>query len=669
MNRIKQRLLTFMISAALVIGIFPAIPAIADTDDSTSSGESVYVLYTNDIHCEVSGYPALAAYRAQLLENGENVVTVDAGDAIQGEAIGAQTKGSAIIDIMNTVGYDYAIPGNHEFDYSLSTFLDLTKNADFTYLSANFVDLQTGSIVFTPYAVKDFDGKKAAFIGICTPETYTKSTPVYFQDENGNYLYSFSENTFYETIQNTIDQAREDGADIVIAVGHLGINGTASGWKSTDVIANTTGIDVFIDGHSHETIANHIYQNKDGEDVPLTSTGTKFDNFGIMKIQMDASDASNDISITAQLLHPSEVTYDSSEAASEAYHSVQNKIDHYNQELSYLYEVLGTAETELTINNAEGVRRIRSGETNLGDFVADAYRSICQADIALVNGGGIRASVSAGDVTRKSLMDVNPWSNAMCVIEASGQQILDALEHGARNLPEENGGFLQVSGLTYDIDTWKESPVIMDEQGTFQSIDPAKERRITNVKVNGQALEPDKMYTVCGSVYTLQNSGDGFTMFKNDKVVAQDNLPTDATMLISYFTDVLNGRITAGQYGNIAGEGRIIIHTDASQHPEDDKKEDSGKETEVPETQEPESETTPETESESETKETEKVTPSDQNNKKPTPTTSKKTASSAKTAKKAVKTGDSTPVEPLAVTALASVAVIIIITAKKKKRL
>lgn len=669
MNRIKQRLLTFMISAALVIGIFPAIPAIADTDDSTSSGESVYVLYTNDIHCEVSGYPALAAYRAQLLENGENVVTVDAGDAIQGEAIGAQTKGSAIIDIMNTVGYDYAIPGNHEFDYSLSTFLDLTKNADFTYLSANFVDLQTDSTVFTPYAVKDFDGKKAAFIGICTPETYTKSTPVYFQDENGNYLYSFSENTFYETIQNTIDQAREDGADIVIAVGHLGINGTASGWKSTDVIANTTGIDVFIDGHSHETIANNIYQNKDGEDVPLTSTGTKFDNFGIMKIQMDASDASNDISITAQLLHPSEVTYDSSEAASEAYHSVQNKIDHYNQELSYLYEVLGTAEIELTINNAEGVRRIRSGETNLGDFVADAYRSICQADIALVNGGGIRASVSAGDVTRKSLMDVNPWSNAMCVIEASGQQILDALEHGARNLPEENGGFLQVSGLTYDIDTWKESPVIMDEQGTFQSIDPAKERRITNVKVNGQALEPDKMYTVCGSVYTLQNSGDGFTMFKNDKVVAQDNLPTDATMLISYFTDVLNGRITAGQYGNIAGEGRIIIHTDASQHPEDDKKEDSGKETEVPETQEPESETTPETESESETKETEKVTPSDQNNKKPTPTTSKKTASSAKTAKKAVKTGDSTPVEPLAVTALASVAVIIIITAKKKKRL
>ena len=666
MNRIKQRLLTFMITAALVIGICPAIPAIADTDDSASSEESIYVLYTNDVHCEVSGYPALAACRAQLIEDGENVVTVDAGDAIQGEAIGTQTKGSAIVDLMNTVGYDYAVPGNHEFDYSMSTFLNLTKDAEFTYLSANFVDLQTGSTVFSPYAIKDFDGKKIAFIGICTPETYTKSTPAYFQDENGNYLYSFSENTFYETIQNTIDQARDDGADIVIAVGHLGINGTTNGWKSTDVIANTTGIDAFIDGHSHETISNSIYQNKDGEDVPLTSTGTKFENFGIMEIQMDSS---AHINITTQLLHPSDVSYDSSEAASGAYHAVQDKIDHYNQELAYLYEVLGTSEAELTINNTEGVRHIRSGETNLGDFVADAYRSICQADIALVNGGGIRASVSAGDVTRKALMDVNPWSNPMCVIEASGQQILDALEHGARNLPEENGGFLQVSGLTYTIDQWKESPVILDEQGMFQGIDPAKERRVTNVKINGQALDPDKMYTVCGSVYTLQNSGDGFTMFKNDKVIAQDNLPADASMLISYFTDVLNGKITAEQYGNIAGAGRIVIYTDASQHPKDDKKDDSEKETEVPETKESESETASETESESETKETEKVTPSDKNNSKTTLTVSNKTASSAKKAKKAVKTGDTTPVEPLAVTALASAAVIIIITAKKKKKL
>lgn len=664
MNRLKQKIMTFIIAAALVTGMFPAIQALADADDNTSSEESIYVLYTNDVHCEVSGYPALAAYRAQLIENGENVVTVDAGDAIQGEAIGTLTKGSAIVDIMNTVGYDYAVPGNHEFDYSMSTFLNLTKNADFTYLSANFVDLQTGSTVFEPYAVKDFDGKKIAFIGICTPETYTKSTPAYFQDENGNFIYGFSENAFYETIQNTIDQARENGADIIIAVGHLGINGTTNGWKSTDVIANTTGIDAFIDGHSHETISSSIYQNKDGENVPLTSTGTKFDNFGIMEIQIDES---NHIDVATQLLHPSEVSSDSSEAASEAYHSVQDKIDHYNQELSYLYEVLGTSETELTINNADGVRHIRSGETNLGDFVADAYRSVCQADIALVNGGGIRASVSAGDVTRKSLMDVNPWDNAMCVIEASGQQILDALEHGARNLPEENGGFLQVSGLTYDIDQWKESPVILDEQGMFQGIDTSKERRITNVKINGQALDPDKMYTVCGTVYTLQNLGDGFTMFKNDKVIAQDNLPTDASMLISYFTDVLNGKITAEQYGNIAGEGRIVIYTDASQHPKDDKKDES--ETETPETKESESETASETESESETKETEKVTPSDKNNKKPTSTTSKKTASSAKTTKKAVKTGDTTPVEPLTVTALASAAVIIIITAKKKKKL
>lgn len=661
--RIKQKLLTFLAAAAMIIGIFPAIPVIAATDADTSSAENIYVLYTNDVHCEVSGYPTLAAYREQLTDNGENVVTVDAGDAIQGEAIGSLTKGSAIIDIMNTVGYDYAIPGNHEFDYSMSTFLDLTKDADYTYLSANFVDLQTGSTVLEPYAIKDFDGEKVAFIGICTPETYTKSRPTYFQDENGNLIYGFCENNFYDTIQNTIDQAKTEGADVVIAIGHLGITGITEGWRSTDVIANTTGIDALIDGHSHEVVPDQICQNKDGEDVTLTSTGSKFANFGVMTISTDADD---NVSITTDLVHPSDVNTDNSEAAQ----AVQKKIDNYNDELSYLYEVLGTADVTLSGDDAQGNWCIRRQETNLGDFVADAYRAVSKADIAIVNGGGIRASINAGEVTRKSLIDVNPFNNSMCIIEVTGQQILDALEHGARDLPGNSGGFLHVSGLTYDVDTWKESPVILDNQGMFVSIDPSKERRVCNVKVNGQSLDPAKTYTLCGSDYILLSSGSGYTMFKGASVLANKELPTDNEMLISYFTDVLNGRITAEQYGNIAGEGRILIHTDASQHPKDDIKEDPGKETEVPETKETESETESQTESEtkkSETKESETAIPSDKNNNKTNQTTTKKNASSAKTAKKAVKTGDTTPIEPLAFTAIASAVVIIAITAKKKK--
>lgn len=661
--KLKQKLLTFLAAAALVLGMFPAIPAMADTETATSDAESIYVLYTNDVHCEVSGYPALAAYREQLMQNGKNVVTVDAGDAIQGEAIGTQTNGSAIVDLMNTVGYDYAVPGNHEFDYSMSTFLDLTQDADFTYLSANFVDLRTDSTVFEPYAIKDFDGEKVAFIGIATPESYTKSRPTYFQDENGNLIYGFCGDNFYDTIQNTVDAARSEGADIVIAIGHLGITDMTEGWRSTDVIANTTGIDAFIDGHSHETIPEQIYQNKDGQDVPLTSTGSKFAHFGVMTI---STDADNNVSITTTLVQPSDVNIDNSEAAQ----TVQQKIDDYNNELSYLYEVLGTSDVTLSENDADGNWVVRKQETNLGDFVTDAYRAISKADIAIVNGGGIRTSINAGEITRKNLIDVNPFNNGMCVIEVTGQQILDALEHGVRDLPENSGGFLQVSGLTYDVDIWKESPVILDDQNMFASIDSSKERRVCNVKVNGQDLDPSKTYTVCGSDYILLNNGSGYTMFKDAAVLANKELPTDTDMLISYFTDILNGRITAEQYGNIAGEGRILIHTDASQHPKDDNKDDSGKETEIPETKETESES--ESQTESETKETEKkesetTIPSDKNNKKPNQTTTKKTASSAQTTKKAVKTDDTTPVEPLAFTAIASAVVIIAIAAKKKK--
>ena len=265
-----------------------AVPAPEDP-----ASEGAVVLYTNDVHCATDGYSYLAAYRAQLIEDGYDVITVDAGDAIQGEAIGSTSEGAAIVDIMNTVGYDYGVPGNHEFDYGLERFLEIATGdapeAQYEYLSSNFVDLRTDETVLAPYDIVEMNGEDVAFVGISTPETYTKSTPTYFQDENGNFIYSFSEDTFYDTIQDAVDNARAEGADRVIAVGHLGIEGTTEGWKSTDVIANTTGIDAFIDAHSHETIAENEYANADGEMIPLTSTGTKFANFGVMTLNEDGT--------------------------------------------------------------------------------------------------------------------------------------------------------------------------------------------------------------------------------------------------------------------------------------------------------------------------------------------------------------------------------------------
>ena len=544
-----KKILAGICSLAMATSLVPASVM------AEESAQDTIILYTNDVHCAIDEYSTLAAYAAQLEADGHEVIIIDAGDHIQGEVIGTLTEGSAIIDLMNTVGYDYAVPGNHEFDYGMDVFLNLAQTeAQFEYLSANFIDLTTDTTVFDPYEIIDLGEEQIAVVGIATPESYTKSTPTYFQDEEGNVIYGFAQDELYDTVQSAIDDAIANGADRVIAVGHLGIEGTTEGWKSTDVIANTTGIDVFLDAHAHEVIEEDLYADKNGDEVILSSTGTKFAYFGQLTLSADG------VTENTELITPDSVNVESSDAAKAAYDAVQTKIDDYNAEIEYLYEVLGTAEVELTDTNpSTGEWVQRTSETNLGDFVADAYRTVSGAEIALVNSGGVRAAVEAGEVTRKDLMDVNPWNNEMCVIEATGQQILDALEHGARLYPEACGGFLQVSGLTYEICSYVESPVILDAQGSFQEIDESMERRIRNVKVNGKAIEAEKTYTVTGSLYMLTQGGDGFTMFSSDQIVQSEGLPTDADMLIQYFTEDLNGVITAAQYGSALGDGRITV--------------------------------------------------------------------------------------------------------------
>ncbi len=541
-------------STAVLTGIllFMSIPIFvhAQTDKDT------IILYTNDVHCAIDDYSKLAAYAAQLEADGQDVIIVDAGDAIQGEVIGSLTQGEAIVDLMNAVGYDYAVPGNHEFDYGMDVFLDIASSkSEYTYLSSNFIDLRENELVLDAYDIVELDEEKIAFIGIATPETYTKSTPAYFQDENGNIIYGFSQSsneTFYHAVQMAVDAAIAEGADRVIAIGHLGIAETKEGWKSTDVIANTTGIDVLLDAHSHEVFAEKVCKNKDGEEVLLSSTGTKLSYFG--KLTLD----DNGVEKT-ELIVPNEVDIHSSEAATSAYDKVQAKIEGYNEQIEYLYEVIGTTETDLIAEDSEGNRIVRKQETNAGDFVTDAYRVVTGADIAFCNGGGVRANISTGDVTRKALMDINPYNNEMCVAKVTGQQILDALEYGARLYPDYNGLFLQVSGVTYEIHAYRESPVIMNEDGSCAGIDNTKERRVTNVKVHDEALVSEKEYTVAATKYVLDNHGDGYYMLKDHQVVSDEGIMLDVEMLLQYLTKNLNGIISSEQYGNKNGDGRINI--------------------------------------------------------------------------------------------------------------
>ena len=515
------------------------------------------ILFTNDIHCSVDGYPVLAAYRAELIAQGKNVITVDAGDAIQGEVIGSLTEGEAVVDIMNSVGYDYAVPGNHEFDYKVDRLLELAQDkAQYKYISSNFYHLPTVTPVFDPYLIKDLGDYQIAFVGISTPDTITSSSPDYFKDENGNFVYGFplypggmTNEALYDNVQESIDAAITDGADIVIAVGHTGILGSTEGWMSSDIIANTDGIDYFIDGHSHETIEGDVYKNKNNEDVILASTGEKFNNFGVLEIGGETDLISTD-SVDVESM---------SDSAKSAYNTVQEKIDGYYEEIDYIYEELGTSEAKLVIYDSNGNRIVRSKETNAGDFVADAYRALTGADIAIVNGGGVRAEIEAGTVIRQSLLNVNSFNNDMCVIEITGQQLIDVLEHGARECPNLLGGFFQVSGVSFEIHTYLPSPVIVDQLDNFIGLDGAKERRVQNVFVGDEPVDLAKTYTLAGSQYVLMSGGDGLTMLSGSKVIQSEGLPCDSEMLIQYFTEFLGGVISAEQYGNPDGDGRITI--------------------------------------------------------------------------------------------------------------
>ena len=492
------------------------------------------------------GYAGVAALRKQqLLDEDCYVVLVDAGDAVQGDAIGTLSKGSYLIDIMNEVGYDVATPGNHEFDYGMDRYFELVDMADFPYVSANFIDLATGDAVLKPYTILTYNGVNVAFVGVSTPTTITTSTPAYFQDADGNFIYGFGQadgaDAFFAIVQDAVDAAIADGADYVVALAHLGIDASTSPYTSSEMIEKTSGIDVVIDGHSHSTIECERVKNKTGERVLLTQTGSKFSSVGLLYITKDGSVSTGLIS-----------DYTEKDATTEAYIA---QIQAQFEEL--LNEVVATTDVDLVIyepGTDPAVRIVRNSETNLGDLCADAYRYISGADIAFVNGGGVRTNIDAGDITYGGIIKVHPFGNELCMVEATGQEILDALEMGSRVTPEENGGFLQVSGLTYEIHTYVPSSVTLDENGLFVSVDG--EYRVKNVMVGDEALDLTKTYTLACHDYLLKNAGDGYTMFQDNSFLLESFM-IDNQVLINYIVDGLDG-VVGQDYADPHGQGRII---------------------------------------------------------------------------------------------------------------
>lgn len=481
--------------------------------------EDIIILYTNDVHCGVEdniGYAGLSFYRNEMKKLSPYVTLVDAGDWAQGGTIGSISEGEYIIDIMNAVKYDIAVPGNHEFDYRMPQFLKFAESLDCGLIACNFRDLRTGEIILQPYKILEYGGVKVAFIGAITPETYTTSTPSYFKDKNGNFIYSFDGEEdgkkLCRTIQNNVDEVKAKGADYVILVAHLGeYKGVTEYLSAPHVIANTRGIDAVIDGHSHEITPELKINNLDGQDVIITQSGTKLIHIGKVIINKEGK-------ISAGLVNSEDIK-------GKDENIVKVIADIKAQYEGTLSQKLSHTDFILRAMDDNGDWLIRNGETNLCNLVTDAVLassaklSAGPADIAFCNGGGIRTNIKAGDIELGDVLSVWPFSNYVCMVEISGQSILDELEVGVRLTPNRNGGFLHVAGMTYTVDTSIPTPVTIDNEGAV-TISGDKARKICDVFVNGEKLDPNKIYKVISIDYLLFAHGDGH-MFKGAKVIQQ----------------------------------------------------------------------------------------------------------------------------------------------------
>ena len=535
--------------------------------------DDIVILYTNDVHCGIDdniGYDGLALNKREMQQEYENVLLVDAGDAIQGAPIGSISQGAYITRIMNAVGYDAATIGNHEFDYGVTELMVRAEELNCGYICANLYNTETGELLFEPYKILDAGDKRIAFVGAVTPETPFGSTPIYFQNDKGEYIYSFGESgDLYELLQNAVDSALNEGADYVILLAHLGETDVTEGWSAQEVVQQLTGVDAVIDGHSHDVTSSLIVKSKDGKDVTITQTGTKLANIGKMTITADGTISTELIDEVPAPEDYSGISEDSwlepdgreGRFADEAVNMEMLKIE--SEYSVMLEEVIGHSDFDLLAKDPEtGLRIVRSRETNLGDFCADAYRYVLGADVGIANGGGVRTDILAGDITYNDVLTVFPFGNMPALAEVTGQQILDVLESGAKNYPGENGSFIQVSGIEYTIDESIESSVRLDEHGEFLGV--FGEYRVKNVLINGEPLDTEKIYTLAAHNYYLENGGDGY-IFSGKCKILKENMMTDAELLAVYIRDNLGGVIPE-KYSEPYGEGRIKTINSASEN-------------------------------------------------------------------------------------------------------
>lgn len=507
---------------------------------------NIVIMYENDVHCAVDGYAKFAALRSEFEAKTPYVTTVSAGDFIQGGDVGSMTTGAGIIDIMNKVGYDYVTLGNHEFDYGIERMDELMDNLNATVVDANYCHYPSMELVYQPYAIEEYGKVKVAYIGITTPHTFTSTSPLKFMDEDGNKKLDFMNGELNEQTNRMAEQARGEGADYVVLLSHIGILSYADIENSYELIGHTRGIDAVLDGHSHSVIKDTLIANAEGKMVHLTSTGTKFQNMGVLTI-----DTLGNISATL---------FDTEEYG-KVDENVRQYVNKVRNDASEAGNVkIGQSAFTLSINDENGRRIVRKQECGLGNFIADSYRDIFGTDIAVVNGGGVRTDLKAGDITYNDIFNVTPFSNTLCSGTITGQQLLDALEMCYSVTPDEVGRFMHISGMRLDVDT-SVNPQFELDNGLFVAVADGSPRRVSNLEIlnrttgNYEPVDLQRTYTIAGSNYVLRDLGSEAAF--RYTVCDADLGVTDVEVTVQYFRDTLQGVMPA-RYA--APEGRVVIN-------------------------------------------------------------------------------------------------------------
>ncbi|WP_458408078.1 5'-nucleotidase C-terminal domain-containing protein [Anaerotignum sp.] len=567
--KLRKKWLSILLAAAMTVSM--TVPTLAADEDIT-------IFYTNDIHTYIDNaldddngltYSKVAA----LKDSVPGSILVDAGDHLQGTAYGQMDKGMTIIDLMNAADYDLATFGNHEFDYSMTGAMAAMDAAAFQYISCNFSHEENGVVgdtVTESWKMMEVNGKDVAFIGITTPETITSTTPGYFMDEDGNFIYGFYRDedgtALYDVVQKNIEEAEAAGADYVIALAHLGVDPSSVPWRSRELIANTEGLDALIDGHSHTTIPMEIVTDKAGAPVVLTQTGSYLSAVGKLTI--------SESGIITELLTGENL------ADLKPDTEVKTIEDAWIAEIEEeLGTVIGYAEVTLDNFDENGNRLVRKQETNSGDFAADALYYLfdemgLDVDVAVMNGGGIRNEAITGELSYYSCKEIHPFGNVACLLTVTGQQLLDTLEWASKDLvadgSAESGSFLQISGAKYTLDISKPTTVQQDINGIWTGA-PTDGYRVKNLQILNketgkyEPVDLDEKYNLAGHNYTLRDLGGGFAML-NGAVNVLDYVAEDYMVLANYIqsfpVDEETGLPTiteADGYDNVYGAERITV--------------------------------------------------------------------------------------------------------------